>query len=98
MRDENFTKNKRANALFRIRPFTFLKRVFLFSVAYSPRFAYYGNFHLSGIGHFILNFLGDVKRKEFGFFVVEFVGANDDAEFATGLYADVSRCRIAIGG
>lgn len=34
----------------------------LFSVTYSSCFTDDGNFYLTRIGHFILNFLSDVKR------------------------------------
>ena len=57
----------------------------LLGVAHRTRFANDGNFHLTRIGHFVLDTRCDVVRKIFDFFVVNLVGTDDYAQLSTGL-------------
>ncbi len=57
----------------------------LFSEADSACFADYGDFHLSGICHFVLNATCDFRRQLFCLGIVNLVCAYNHAQFATGL-------------
>ena len=59
--------------------------VSLAGVAYGACLADYRNLHLTGIGHFVLNLLGDVGWENLDALVVNLVGTDDDAELTTGL-------------
>ena len=65
----------------------FLLAFCLSSIIHSACLADDGDFHLTGIGHFILNLLGYLARKELGLLVVDLVGTNDNTKLATGLYS-----------
>lgn len=60
-------------------------RVDLSCVVHRACFADDGDFDLTRIGHFILNFLGEVEGDLVGLLVGNLFGADDDAEFAAGL-------------
>ena len=57
----------------------------LFGEAYGTSFADNGDFHLSGICHFVLYALCDFIRQAFGFGIVDFIGTNDYTQLAAGL-------------
>ena len=57
----------------------------LLGVAHRTRFANDGNFHLTRIGHFVLDTSCDVVRKIFDFFVVNLVGTDNHTQLSTGL-------------
>lgn len=62
-----------------------LRAGFLFRVRYGAGFADDGDLHLAGIGHLVLDFLGDIVRQPFRLLVGEFVCTDDHAQFAAGL-------------
>ena len=58
----------------------------LFCKAYGTCLTDNGNLHLSRIGHFILDALGNLIREAFGLGIVNLVGTDNDTQFAAGLY------------
>ena len=57
----------------------------LFGVRNGAGFADHSDLHLTGIGHFVLDLLGDIVRQSFRFLIRKLVGADDHAQFAAGL-------------
>ena len=57
----------------------------LASVAHGTGFADYRNLYLTGIGHLVLNLLGDIGRECLGGLIIDLVGTHNDAELTTSL-------------
>ena len=64
---------------------TVLQAGFLFRVRDGAGFADHGDLHLAGIGHLVLDLLGDIVRQPFRLLVGKFVCTDDHAQFAAGL-------------
>lgn len=58
----------------------------LFCVADGPGLPYNGDLDLTGVGHLILDFLGQVEGQLVGFVVADFISTHNHPEFTSGLY------------
>ena len=57
----------------------------LLSVAYRTRFTDYGDLHLSGIGHLVLDTTSNVGTERFDLLIVNLIGTDNDTKFTTSL-------------